>query len=184
MGSPELEAKIKQLIAADEIEAAIELLLIHFQNSKQLDDIVLLSGSYNALKKEVAKGTIGSIEVQKTLNKLRANIVDFITKQAKVAPFATQSIENQYRLSLVRISILWVLYQEKHESPSLNITKIQALSQLKNRKHIADAIYEMEKYNLVRKEKVETIICWSLTEKGVALAQEFENSLLFKLEGK
>lgn len=182
MSFSELEAKIKQLIAIDEIESAIGLLLTHFQNNKKLEEIILLSGIYHSLMKDMAKGTIDYVEVQKTLNKLRASILDFMKKYVESANATTIAIENHYRLSFTKICILWILYLEKDNPPTLNVSKIQAKSKIKNRKHIADSIYEMEKHNLVSKQKVETIICWKLTEKGVALAQEFEDSLLFRFE--
>ncbi len=180
MSFPALEETIRDLVKKDDLEKAIAHLFAHVQNEENLEQITLLSARYYSLQNDDTNGIIDYEAFQKPRNQLRINVLSFAKKSITPA----HTIENQYRVSLTRISILWVLYQEKKDPPSLNVTKILALTQLKNRKYVADSIYEMEKYDLVNKQKVEAITCWKLTEKGVALAQEFANSLLFNLERK
>lgn len=184
MSFPELEATIKDLVKKNNIQKAIACLFTGFQDEENLENIILLSARYHSIENDYANGVIDYDAFQKTMNQLRINILSFIKKAVKPTPLVTHSIENQYRLSLARICVLWILKQEQNDPPALNMSKIHALSQLKNRKYIAESIREMEQSNLINKCKVEKIICWKLTEKGVTLAQELEYSLLFDRSGK
>lgn len=178
----ELETKIEHLIAIDDMESAIALLLLHFQDQTQLEELIILSGIYHSLRKDMHKGIVAYEEVQRVLNQLRISILEF-TKRAAALPLQQpQTITESYFLSLARLTILWLLQPSAAETPAFSLSEIHQQSGIKSRKYIANTIYEMEQYDLVEKFKAENITYWKLAEKGVELLQEMKSSLIFKKE--
>ncbi|MFN7118116.1 MAG: hypothetical protein ACK4TA_15055 [Saprospiraceae bacterium] len=184
MNFVELETQIEHFVAMDEIESAIKLLLAHFHDHERLGEVILLSGIYHSLLKNTANGVVEFEEVQRTLNQLRISILNFIKLEAKARemPLPVQQTTEDYLLSLTRITILWLLKTEDLYEEPLNMTNIHKLSGIKNRRHIAVCLYEMENNKLVNKVKIGKLTCWKLTDKGMAIAHELEQSLLFRKE--
>ena len=76
----ELEIQINNLIAKDEIEAAIALLSQYYQGNERLKAIVLQSGRFHALRKDQISGVLDYATVQRHLNQLRSHILDFVNR--------------------------------------------------------------------------------------------------------
>lgn len=136
MNFQELEVKVKHLIATDDIGMAIQLLSIHFNNNDRLDEIILQSGRYHALEKDLRLGILDYAEVQKILNQLRANILTFLRLEKEEIKLSTLgdtdespvNIELQVRLSVARVSILLLLKKKTRtpaDSPSVKSTDYQ-----------------------------------------------------------
>lgn len=87
MNFQELETQIKELIAKDNIETAIELLTEYFQKDERLDEIILQSGIYFSAIKNHEKGVIGFEELNKTLKQLRANILSYLKSEEEEIMF-------------------------------------------------------------------------------------------------
>lgn len=183
----ELEKQINNLIAKDEIEAAIALLSQYYQNNERLKAIVLQSGRFHALKKDQINGVIDYATVQQYLNQLRSNILDFVKSQQGV-PLPEDNPENKagkgkpggiepYRASLARVAVLLILEQGHEGREGLAITEIHKATQLKSRKYIVAALQEMEANGWVEKNKIGRMSFWKLSEQGSKLAREFGQPL-------
>jgi len=90
MDFKELEIQVKELIAQNKIEIAIKLLTKYFKNDEKLDEIILHSGRYYALRKEQSEGNIGFEEVNKTLGLLRSSILTFLRSEQEEIEFKDQ----------------------------------------------------------------------------------------------
>ncbi len=191
MKNKALELQIKHLIAKDELEQVIQLLSAHFHNNSKLDEILLQSGRYHSLLRDQRKGIVAYLEVQKTLNQLRADILAFLTLELKeeIIPPSQEVSKNEkpinaaqkLRLSLARLSVLWILKRESNNPKGVTISGIYKKSKTKSRKNIYESIVEMEQGALIEKIKVGNRNYWKLTEKGKKLAKEFEAAFLFNL---
>ena len=183
----ELEKQINNLIAKDEIEAAIALLSQYYQNNERLKAIVLQSGRFHALKKDQINGVIDYATVQQYLNQLRSNILDFVKSQQGVplpedkpgnsATGGEVDIKSQYRASLARAAVLLILKQGHDGREGMTITEIHKAAQLKGRKYIVGALQEMEENDWAEKNKIGRMSFWKLSEEGSKLAREFGQSL-------
>lgn len=186
MAYPELEIQIINLIAKDEMEAAIALLSKHFSGNEKLKAIVLQSGRFHSLKKDQANGVVDYATVQQTLNQLRANILDFMSsvraaqaQEADAHPTAEKpGATDQFRPALARVAVLLLLNRVEKDQEGLTITEIYEASRIKSRKFIFEAVKEMEDYDLLEKQKKGRLNYWKLSGRGSKLAIEFEQSLL------
>lgn len=87
--------------------------------------------------------------------------------------------ENTLKLSLARVSLLWILQQEENREKGLTVTELFQQLGLKNRKNIAFALYEMEQHEIIEKNKLE-LVYWKLSSGGLELAEKFGASSLFQ----
>lgn len=196
MKNKALELQIKQLIAKDELEQAIQLLSAHFHNNSKLDEILLQSARYHSLLRDQRKGIVDYLEVRKTLNLLRADVLAFLKlelteERTSVSEEVSKevaeqekpiSISQKLRLSLARLSVLWILKKENNSPKGVTISGIHKKSKTKSRKNIYESIVEMEQGALIEKNKIGNRTYWKLTEKGKNLAEEFETAFLFSLK--
>ena len=187
MDFKELDRTIKKLVADDEIAEAITLLSTYFKDHPVVHDIILQSGRYNSLRKEQIKGTVDFDTIQTYLNQLRANILIFVQNQKSTNGLETptnikenKDIETDFKASVARISVLWLLYDIKHRVDGLTITDICRLTQSKSRKFIVEALKESEVAEIVKKEKKGKNAYWSITEKGIQLAEKFKETALWE----
>lgn len=90
MDFKELETQIKELIAKDEMETAIKLMVTYFQKDSRLDEIILQSGRYFALRKEQMSGTADREELNKNFNQLRMNILGFLKSEQEESAYKSQ----------------------------------------------------------------------------------------------
>lgn len=187
MDFKELDRTIKKLVADDEIEAAIDLLSTYFKDHPVVHDIILQSGRYKSLYKEQIKGTIDFDTIQTYLNQLRANILIFVQNQKGTNGLETptnskenKDIEIDYKASVARISVLWLLYDPKYRVDGLSISDIYNLTHSKSRKFIVEALKEAETSQIVEKEKKGKSAYWRITEKGLKAAEKFKETALWK----
>lgn len=180
----ELEIQVNNLIAKDEVEAAIALLSRHFHGNEQLQAIVLQSGRFHSLRKDQMNGVIDYATVQQHLNQLRANILAFVRSQkgsllpeeeaGAEVPGKAEGSKGLYGASLARITVALAL---REEPEGLSISGIQKVLRAKSRKYIVQALKEMEAGGLVEKQKVSGATYWKLSGQGGKLAEELGQSL-------
>jgi len=179
MNFTELEQQIRTLIAKDEIAAAIDLLNESFEDQEGIDAIILQSGRYHSLKKEQLNGTKDFDTLQISLNQLRANILSFLNTQKELVRAnlsKSNTIKHDLKLSMARISILWLLFDTQHNEDGLSIKEIGDQTNTESRKNIYESLEEMADGELVEKIRVGNNTFWKITEKGVTIAEQFEDS--------
>lgn len=178
----EIETQVVHLVASDNIEAAIELLLLHFQEHERIKQVVLFSSQYHALQKDKSMGVIEWEEEQRRLNQLRINLLEFIKQEVKVITnvIDPKQTEAHYLLSLARIAVLSIINNPAYDATQCTISNVYKWSGIKSRKYIAAALYEMERDELAEKFKVGKTTCWKLTKKGKSMARTVEKSVLFQ----
>ena len=177
----ELEQRIRTLIAKDEIAAAIDVLNTSFEDQEGMDAIILQSGRYHSLKKEQLNGTIDFDTLQTSLNQLRANILSFVNTQKELAHIGanhskSNTIKQDLKLSMARISILWLLFDTQQNKDGLSIKEIVDQTNTESRKNIYESLEEMADGELVEKIRVDNNTFWKITEKGITIAEQFEDS--------
>ncbi len=177
----ELEQQIRTLIAKDEIAAAIDLLNNSFEGQEGIDAIILQSGRYHSLKKEQLNGTIDFDTLQTSLNQLRANILSFVNTQKELLrnsanPYKSNTIHHDLKLSMARISILWLLVDTQQDEDGLSIKEICDQTKTESRKNIYESLEEMADGELVEKIRIGNNTFWKITEKGITTAEQFEDS--------
>lgn len=181
MNLTELERQIRILISKDEIAAAIDLLNDSFEGQQGIDAIILQSGRYHSLKKEQLNGTIDFDTLQTSLNQLRANILNFVNNQKELMRNSanqckSSTINHDMKLSMARISILWLLVDTQHDEDGLSIKEIVDQTNTGSRKNVYESLEEMADGELVEKIRVGNNTFWKITEKGVTIAEQFEDS--------
>ncbi|MCG8326978.1 MAG: hypothetical protein MI974_04790 [Chitinophagales bacterium] len=183
MTSKEAKKQIQELVAQDELEAAIKLLASYFENNKRLDDILMQSAQYHAYQKGLRNGLISFAEVQQQLNYLRSNILSFIREEQASTPSIDniqKEIQSDYKHAIAKVCTIRLLSHHIYMESGLSITSLQKHSRVKNRKYIATTIRELEAYGFVIKngnDRDENTL-YKLTETGIKLADEFDNSIL------
>jgi len=73
-----LKAKIRDLLAKDEMQDALDVLLDHFEANLPDDSnsIVLMSGRYNGLKRKIDKKTIAAEQAEIEMNQIRDGLLN------------------------------------------------------------------------------------------------------------
>lgn len=71
-------ANIKNLIARDELPAALQQLRDMLANSSRLDEVLQLSGRFESLRRQVRLGTLGHAEANITQNQIRAALLELV----------------------------------------------------------------------------------------------------------
>jgi len=182
----DFETKIRALVAADELKKAIDLLVTYFEDNPKLDEIIIKSGNYNALKKDQRLNIVSHEEVQRNFNKLRLSILEFVRleKENQILQKNTSERQNKrydslFKHSLARLCVLCILKTEAIQD-GLTIKKIQEKSKTKSRMWIVKSIHEMVEYGLVERLEPGKFVHWRLTKKGLVLAEQMKDSLLFE----
>lgn len=70
--------QIRDLIAADELEAALLQLRGLLEHSPKLDEAILQSGRFQDIRKQIRKGTVSYAEASLTKNQIRAGLLDLL----------------------------------------------------------------------------------------------------------
>lgn len=184
MNYTSLEQQIKLFISKDDLPAAYQLLMEFFEDHAAIDTILLQSGKFHALKKEQLNGTIDFDDAQLVLGRLRANILSFVQNQR--ASFENDekrdentTIREEIKLSVARISILWLLVDTQQPENGLSISEICDRTKTKSRKNIYESLEEMAAGGLVEKLSEGKNAFWKITEKGKELAAQFDDSPMF-----
>jgi len=173
-----LEKKIKSLVSKDELPAAYELLKTYFKNHAEIDTILLQSGQFHALKKEQLNGTIDFEDAQKVSGRLRANILSFVQNQKPSLANDDREGENttikeDIKLSVARISILWLLVDTQQTDNGLSISEIYTKTNSKSRKNIYKSLEEMLAGGFVEKVSIGKNVFWKISDKGRELVDQF-----------
>ena len=183
MRNQKIETHIRELVASDEIEAAIKLLTSHYAGNGQLNDILIQSGRYQALQKSYRQGIIDFNAVQQHLNQLRLNILEFVqyVQQSPAEQNIHQRLKESYRLSTARIAMLYLLSRPAHAQIGLSLTQICQISRIKNRKYIAKVKDELKALAYIEKNEEEEskLVRWRLTEAGVKLVEDLKDTIIF-----
>ncbi len=70
--------QIRNLIAADELEAALLQLRALLENSPKLDEAILQSARFQDIRKQIRKGTVSYAEASLTKNQIQAGLLDLL----------------------------------------------------------------------------------------------------------
>jgi phosphoglycolate phosphatase-like HAD superfamily hydrolase len=73
-------AQIRELIARDELPAALEQLRTLLDNTPQLDEILHQSGRFQAIRQQIRLGLVSHAEATLTQNQIRAGLLDLISE--------------------------------------------------------------------------------------------------------
>lgn len=86
---------IRELIAKDEIAAALKQLQILLENSPQLDEIIQQSARFNAIRKQIRQGIVSHEDANVTQNQIKAGLIEFLreTETQSEQPAIQQEIE-------------------------------------------------------------------------------------------
>jgi len=87
----QLEKSIREYIAQNMLTEAIQLLSDYFKDDADLDEITIQSANYNAIVSRQIKGLADMGEVDLALNKLRANILQFLRSKKEYLKYKTQT---------------------------------------------------------------------------------------------
>lgn len=174
MKQPSLVDELKALLAKNELEKVIDLLSKNFADNDQLDQLILQSGQFHALKKDQQKGVMDYGEQQKYFNQFRSNILDFVNDLPEVKIVDEQEGKKQlkanYQLAKARINILTVLLEI---TTAETISKIYQLSNIKQRKLVVQCLNELTEVGYIEKKKIGSNVYWQLTDSGIPFAKSF-----------
>ena len=177
-----MERKIKKLIAEDKLQEAIELLLEYVQDEKELvDEIILLSGRFAYIQRQMRAKIISKAEMEIELNALRKNIltlVNMVDWENKRDDTQTEFVKfkQAFTYSWTKIVVVRFLVENQNTSPGFIISEIQKNTNLRNRKFLVDFLNEMLLNELISKKTENRRAYWSLNSKGIAYFAQFLDS--------
>jgi hypothetical protein len=73
-------ARIRELVAADQLGEAIRQLLLLLQNSPLLDEAILQSGRLSDIQRQIRNGTVRHDDATLTKNQIRTGILGLLTE--------------------------------------------------------------------------------------------------------
>lgn len=86
-----IENQVRVYISQDKIEESIELLSSFFKDDADIDEIVLQSARYHAVKKKELRGTTDNLELELELNNLRTNILRILKSKKDYLKYRQQT---------------------------------------------------------------------------------------------
>jgi len=86
-------ATIKKLIAKDDLKQALSQLKVFFEHSAKLDEVILQSARFEAIRKQIRLGTINTEDKTVELTQLRIGILDLLRTVEEEAEQPTWSEE-------------------------------------------------------------------------------------------
>jgi Effector-associated domain 11 len=92
-------AQIRELIARDELPAALEQLRTLLDNTPQLDEILHQSGRFQAIRQQIRLGLVSHAEATLTQNQIRAGLLDLISEIEAVTENVGRGTTNVGRVS-------------------------------------------------------------------------------------
>lgn len=78
MNTQTLLTKLRDLIARNELPAALTQLRTLLDNSPLLDEVVLQSGRFHAIRQQIRLGVVSHAEATLTQNQIRAGLLDLL----------------------------------------------------------------------------------------------------------
>ncbi len=173
MNESDLKNQVRRLVAEDNLDTALQLLIDHSSDLETLDGIIIQLARFNQVKKVEANGTIAHSEINNELNKLRSNLLSYIRTENLVvkAPSdnperSAENFEERLALSLTRVKVAGVFLSNLQTLEGLTITVIQQQSKLESRKLVVDFLNELTIAGLVDKVKEGKKTLWRLNVKG------------------
>jgi len=94
--------QIRQAIAKDELENALQQLHQLLQNTPKLDEITLQSARFHAIRKQIRIGVINPEKADLTQNQIRASLLELLQVLEKevVNPPINKEITNTQKISI------------------------------------------------------------------------------------
>ncbi|MBL7783825.1 MAG: hypothetical protein JNM22_21495 [Saprospiraceae bacterium] len=178
MSESELKDLVRQLIASDDLDAALHLLIKHTDNLILRDGIIIQQARYNDIRKARANGVMPHSEISHELNKLRDSLLSHLRTEKMAPPPAPQSyslksFEETLALSLTRVKVSGVLLAGYTMEKGLTITEIVQASRLASRKLVVDYINELTIAGLVDKIKEGGKTLLRLNEAGEKMIKKY-----------
>jgi hypothetical protein len=152
MNKQELVDRVQQMLAKNEIDEALKLLLQFVESKEVRNTSVNLAGKYSHLIDKTSHGIITQAELENAFNNLRLLILKHIDSLEehhlrKVTSDPLKAMKKEYLLALARIKVLELLLNEQH---GLTISEACAISNLKRRRrYIVDSLKELEQLGIV-----------------------------------
>jgi hypothetical protein len=78
MNTQTLLTQLRDLIARNELPAALTQLRTLFDNSPLLDEVILLSGRFHAIRQQIRLGVVSHAEASLTQNQIRTGLLDLL----------------------------------------------------------------------------------------------------------
>ena len=78
MDTSNFRQQIRQLIAKDDLDAALSKLQNFLSNSPKLDEIILQSARFNDIRKQIRLGITSSEEANLSKNQIRAGLLELL----------------------------------------------------------------------------------------------------------
>lgn len=179
MNETDLKNQIRQLVAEDNLDIALQMLIDHTIDHEKLDGIIIQLARLNQIKKVEANGTITHSEINNELNKVRSNLLSYIRTESLLLKVPLHGIERSLEefeerlaLSVTRVKVAEVFLSNLQKEKGLTITEILQLSNLKSRKLVVDFINELTLAGLVIKIKEAGKTLWMMNEKGGRLLKK------------
>ncbi len=179
MNEAELKNQIRQFIAADKLDEAIQLLIAHTSDSEKLDEIIIQLARFNKIKKEESNGTMPNSEINNELNLLRNNLLSFtrienfiVKPPLNNVEYRVEDFEESFALSVTRVKVAEVFLSNLQTDKGITITAIMEQSNLNSRKLIVDFMNELNSLGLIEKNKYEEKTLWRINEKGKKILEK------------
>ncbi len=101
MNTTQFFREIRNLIARDELDAALQQLRAFFENTPKLDEILHQSGRFASIRQQIRLGTVSHAEANLTQNQIRAALLEMLSEVEKQAAMPTLRAEMERAISIV-----------------------------------------------------------------------------------
>ena len=94
MNTQTLLTQLRDLIARNELPAALTQLRTLLDNSPLLDEVILQSGRFHAIRQQIRLGVVSHAEATLTQNQIRAGLLDLlleVEQQVGISPSAADT---------------------------------------------------------------------------------------------
>jgi hypothetical protein len=95
MDITDIENRIRDYISQNNIQDAIDLLSSSFKDDSDIDEIILQSAKFHAIRKNEILGTRDNVELEIELNTLRTNILKFIKAKKDYFKYKKRTFGNE-----------------------------------------------------------------------------------------
>ena len=93
----EFDKKLSKLKVQKKIKEYINLLYDFFKDNQELDSITIQSANYYSILDKKIKGTVGDLEVDLALNKLRSNILNLLRAKIEYLKYKNKTFGENTR---------------------------------------------------------------------------------------
>ncbi len=110
MNFEELEKTVRTFIAQNKLEESINLLNDFFKDDPELDSITIQSANYYSILDKKIKGTVGDLEVDLALNKLRSNILNLLRAKNEYLKYKNKTFGEDTRSEDTGLGVVEVFF--------------------------------------------------------------------------